>query len=247
MLETYKQGNRVFDFVFPLVNVIRAPDGELDFDSLLGTAFLLHNAHGLGLTAGHVADAIQIGTTAGLFRTDDGTWYPHAVQGVERHPTDDLAIVQIEGREWQSPFFVGQRSAVQSSRYSTWGYPLDVSIELSQKGRVFPRPDLIFSAGHIRRRMTNIKVPAISGQKMYELSSVAGTGCSGAPICKQETTEVEGVYIGERYSESDHVSVGYAVRSDAIADQWPALIETDQQPLSFVIGTTPFIPSSLSG
>lgn len=42
-----------------------------------------------------------------------------------------------------------------------WGYPLDVTNELDDGNHVTPRPDLIFSEGHIRRRLTDIKFRGI--------------------------------------------------------------------------------------
>jgi hypothetical protein len=146
---------------------------------------------------------------------------------VERHPNDDLALIRVEGITWPSPFFVTAAAEHGSAHYSTWGYPLDVANEQEAGGRVAPRPDLIFSEGHIRRRLTDVKFRGINGRKMYELSNVAGSGCSGSPVCirqlGRDVFEVAGVYIGERYSEADHVSVAYAVRSEAILGTWPSM------------------------
>jgi hypothetical protein len=199
----------------------------LDFRGLLGTGFLLKKGDGLGLTAGHVADEIVADRVVGLFRDTSGAWQPRAITVVERHPDDDLALIRAEGITWQSPLFVTSAAEYSSAHYSTWGYPLDVTNELDDGGRITPRPDLIFSEGHIRRRLTDIRFRGISGRAMYELSNVAGSGCSGSPVCirqpGRDPFEVIGVYIGERYSEADHVSVAFAVRSEAILDVWPQL------------------------
>lgn len=223
----HQQGDRIIDYVYPLVAVDRIDSHTLDFRGLLGTGFLLKNSDGVGLTAGHVADEMVADRAVALFRDPSGAWQTRAVTVVERHPDDDLALVRVEGITWQSPLFVTSAAEYSSAHYSMWGYPLDVTNELDHDGRITPRPDLIFSEGHIRRRLTDINFRGISGRKMYELSNVAGSGCSGSPVCirqpGRDPFEVIGVYIGERYSEADHVSVAFAVRSEAILAAWPQL------------------------
>jgi Trypsin-like peptidase domain len=218
-------GDRMIDFVFPVVAVKRVDHQTLDYRGLLGTGFLVKNGDGLGLTAGHVADNIVTDRAAALFRDVAGVWQPRAITIIDRHANDDLALIRVEGITWQSALFVTSAAEYGSAHYSMWGYPLDVTNEQEENGRIAPRPDLIFSEGHIRRRLTDIKFRGITGRKMYELSNVAGSGCSGSPVCIRQPGrhpfEVIGVYIGERYSEADHVSVAFAVRSEAILDVWP--------------------------
>jgi hypothetical protein len=217
----------MIDYVYPVVAVERVDSRTWDFRGLRGTCFLIKDGDGLSLTAGHVADELSADRAVGLFRDTLGIRQPRAVTVVERHPGDDLALVRVEGVTWQSPLFVTSAAEHGSAHYSMWGYPLDVTNELDDGNRVTPRPDLIFSEGHIRRRLTDIKFRGISGRKMYELSNVAGSGCSGSPVCirqpGRDPFEVIGVYIGERYSEADHVSVAFAVRSEAILDMWPQI------------------------
>jgi Trypsin-like peptidase domain len=223
----HQVGDRIIDYVFPVVAAKRVDAQTIDYRGLLGTGFLVKNGGGLGLTAGHVADSIVADQVAALFRDVTGAWQPKAITAVERCSGDDLALIHIEGITWQSPFFVTSAAEYGSAHYSMWGYPLDVTNEQEANGRVAPRPDLIFSEGHIRRRLTDIKFRGIAGRKMYELSNVAGSGCSGSPVCirqpGRDPFEVIGVYIGERYSEADHVSVAFAVRSEVILEAWPQI------------------------
>jgi hypothetical protein len=218
-------GDRMIDFIFPVVAVEWVDDQTIDYRGLLGTSFLVKNGDGLAITAGHVADSIIADRAAALFRDVDGAWQPRAITIIDRHATDDLALIRVEGITWQSQLFVTSAAEQGSAHYSMWGYPLDVTNEQEEDGQIAPRPDLIFSEGHIRRRLTDIKFLGITGRKMYELSNVAGSGCSGSPVCIRQPGrhpfEVIGVYIGERYSEADHVSVAFAVRSEAILDAWP--------------------------
>lgn len=221
----HQVGDRMIDFIFPVVAVERVDHQTFDYRGLLGTGFLVKNGDGLGLTAGHVADNIVTDRAAALFRDVAGAWQPRAITIIDRHANDDLALIRVEGISWQSALFVTSAAEYSSAHYSMWGYPLDVTNEQEENGRIAPRPDLIFSEGHIRRRLTDITFRGIAGRKMYELSNVAGSGCSGSPVCirqpGRDPFEVVGVYIGERYSEADHVSVAFAVRSEAILDVWP--------------------------
>jgi Trypsin-like peptidase domain len=230
----HQVGDRMIDYVFPVVAITRTGPQTIDYRGLLGTGFLVKGKEGLGLTAGHVADSIVAGQAAAAFQDESGEWHARAITVAERHPSDDVALVHVEDVSWESPLFVTTASEYGSSHYSMWGYPLDVTNEQEIDGRIAPRPDLIFSEGHIRRRLTDVKFRGITGRKMYELSNVAGSGCSGSPVCirqpGRDPFEVIGVYIGERYSEADHVSVAFAVRSEAILQVWPqiAAVETPQ-------------------
>ena len=66
-------------------------------------------------------------------------------------------------------------------------------------GRVLGRPDLIYSFGHIRRRVS-FSLPGIKGNCFYELSQPVGAGCSGSPIFKSVNGiwEVVGIYIADK-------------------------------------------------
>jgi hypothetical protein len=221
----HEVGDRIIDTVFPIIAAARVDDQTVAYRGLLGTGFLVRSGAGLGITAGHVADNIVTGQAAALFRDITGAWETKTITVIEHHPMDDVALIRVDGITWESHLFVTSTPEYSSAHYSMWGYPLDVANEQEESGRIAPRPDLIFCEGHIRRRLTDIKFRGITARRMYELSNVAGSGCSGSPVCirqpGRDPFEVIGVYVGERYSEADHVSVAFAVRSEVILDAWP--------------------------
>jgi Trypsin-like peptidase domain len=212
------------DWIFPLVAMASEDPPRV---RPVGTGFLLRGRDGLGLTARHVADDMVSSGAVALFRDNAGDWITKPVSLVARHPSDDLAVVQVQGVERDSGLFLSSASEGQTAHYSAWGYPLGIMHELPEEGIAKPRPDLVFSEGHIRRRVTDVSFPGLHGRKLYELSNVAGAGFSGAPICirqpGRDVFEVIGVYIGESYSKSDRLSLAYAVRNDAALDVWPDL------------------------
>jgi len=42
------------------------------------------------------------------------------------------------------------------------------------------RPDLVYTQGYVRRRLSNLPLDGIRGQQFFELSEAAGPGSSGA-------------------------------------------------------------------
>jgi hypothetical protein len=111
-----------------------------------------------------------------------------------------------------------------------WGYPEDLFFEdvdhRDALGRVPPRPDLVCCKGYIRRRLS-MALPGIRGTEFFEVSDLAGAGCSGSPLFTNRSPDrawdVVGVYVGERRRE-DGVSVGYAARIESIADWAPSVL-----------------------
>ena len=94
------------------------------------------------------------------------------------------------------------------------------------------RPDLVYYEGYVHRRMTDIPLDGIRGSHFYEVSTVAGAGCSGGPIVAKNAApnewKVFGVYVGERIgvdslTDRPRRSVGYAARLDAITDWYPKI------------------------
>lgn len=73
-----------------------------------------------------------------------------------------------------------------------------------------------------------MSIPSITGSRFFELSTVAGEGCSGAPlfmVTASQKLALMGVYVGERGAyhptSADHgielPVVGYATRNDALS------------------------------
>lgn len=85
-----------------------------------------------------------------------------------------------------------------------------------------PRPDLVYSEGHIRRRLIDSRQTLFGGHRQFELSSAAGAGCSGAPVLldhpAHDAWQVIGVYVGQRSNETEGITVGHAVRIGG--DSW---------------------------
>ena len=112
-----------------------------------------------------------------------------------------------------------------SCDYEVWGYPHEVAEETkhdqTSPDQIPPqRPDMIYSKGHVRRRITR-ELPSriYRGASFYELSMIAGDGCSGAPMVSirrknQSAHGVVGIYVGAINS------VAYAVRLDGNISKW---------------------------
>lgn len=223
----FAQSGHIRDVVFPFFLVSRTQDSGVKADSFQGTGFLI-GSRGFALTAGHVAQVIRgVPAVAGFVGTSGG-WYGFTVREVEVHPTEDIAVVLLDknpsGQPWHSWMQPCARWDGSSREYSLWGYPEDVYYEVTVDGIARGRPDLVYSRGHIRRRLSNIPLPGIKGKHFFELSTVAGPGCSGSPVIALPSGpgwEVIGIYCGDRSSRSSSdsipTSVGYAVRMDAVA------------------------------
>ena len=123
------------------------------------------------MTARHVAKEIVIGETAVLFNRN-GEWELAGVQGVETHPVEDVALIRLEPGDYHSPFKLSHFHAHASSQYGV-GYPDAILRELppGRDSMTLPRPDLAYSEGHIRRRLTDIPSSRSLGAKLYELVS----------------------------------------------------------------------------
>ncbi|MFD3580401.1 serine protease [Streptomyces sp. NPDC058644] len=189
---------------------------------------MLKGGGGLAMTARHVADSLMPGKAAVLFVGNDGSWQPAAILGIDKHSTQDVAVLRLEPGDYPSPFTLSGFEEYASLHYTLWGYPDAVLHEIDgPDGRALQRPDLVYSEGYIRRRITR-RLPAVQGDRFFELSTVSGGGCSGAPVISQRPRDhwkVIGVYVGQCRSENNDLAVGYAVRiSDLPVDAptgWP--------------------------
>lgn len=94
--------------------------------------------------------------------------------------------------------------------------------EVVTDGFALPRPDLVYSEGHVRRRLSDIPLGHLRGAAFLELSAIAGSGCSGAPVTADRPGsspwEVVGVYVGDRRNEGEGVAVGFATRVAALQE-----------------------------
>jgi hypothetical protein len=139
-------------------------------------------------------------------------------------PTEDVALFRLDDDDYTSPFVVGQRLHRISAEYRIWGYPEDLYME--KVGDKSLPAALVFSGGHVRRRV-NYEIERIPGSHFYELSTPAGAGCSGAAVSIDGGTEIDAIYVGERRNETNTFAVGYATRSDVLAERWPQLVDEE--------------------
>jgi hypothetical protein len=158
-----KDTDRIDHFVVALARLERQADDTLKYIAHAGTAFMLQVGDGcLAMTAGHVADTVVIGEHAALFADAAGSWRAAAIVGVQKHPSQDVAVLRLEPGSYASPFTFGRTQENASLGYTLWGYPEAILYETEVDGRAVPRPDLVYSQGYIRRRISRpLGVPDI--------------------------------------------------------------------------------------
>ncbi len=221
-LVDFQQTDVLRDHVFPLATSRPNPDGTEDV-TVRGTGFLIGD--NLGMTAAHVAIEMMRdfakGTPIAMFVDSRTEWFSVQWVNHELHPREDAALFWLDDRYALGAFLRPSLDWVGSvTPYMLWGYPEDTYWELTEGGgRPLVRPDMIYSEGHVRRRLSNVPLPGIRGQNFLELSQVAGAGCSGGPVIQRlpGVNRVSGIYVGERINDRA-TSVGYAVRIGALAD-----------------------------
>jgi hypothetical protein len=215
----------VISYVIPLVLTSRGDGGDWRLEEIAGTGFLVAEGRGLGVTARHIAHNLERGTAAAVFAQADGTWRAVQILKFEQHPVEDVALFRLPADDYYSPFSVVASQHYSSAEYSVWGYPEDEHHDRMAAGG--SAPDLVYSAGHVRRRVS-YELPSVApGRSFYELSTQAGHKCAGAPVSELTNPwHVIGVYVGEHRSDTGTLAVGYATRTEALHAHWPALFGT---------------------
>jgi hypothetical protein len=216
------------DVVAPIVSGKWSEEG-LSYERLEGTAFLV-GRRGIAVTAAHVIDQLHgnVHRAALAFVNREAAWVPVKILEAESHPEEDVAVLRLANVPWPSWLEISSVSEHQTGEYQSWGYPIAVAASAAryeQDG--LERPDLVFTQGYIRRRISRPLPSGIyRGQSFYELSEQAGHGCSGGPVISKCSLghahwRVCGIYIGER--DGGFVAA-YATRTDAIASWSPAIV-----------------------
>lgn len=225
----------VISYVIPLVLTSRGDSGDWRLEEIAGTGFLVAEGRGLGVTARHIAHNLERGTAAAVFAQADGTWRAVQILKFEQHPVEDVALFRLPADDYYSPFSVVASQHYSSAEYSVWGYPEDEHHDRMAAGGL--APDLVYSAGHIRRRVS-YELPSVApGRSFYELSTPAGHKCSGAPVSELANPwHVIGVYVGERRNDTGTLAVGCATRTEALHAHWPALFGTAKLSTLCVVG-----------
>jgi hypothetical protein len=183
-----------------------------------------HREQGFALTARHVISDFDEEKLIAVFAPQSGGWCAFEITGREMHTTEDVALIKIDGTSWKSFFRLSNSSEHASSKYRMWGYPDDATFEIVAGNQAIPPPDLVYNEGYIRRRYTGA-LPVIRGTSFFELSEIAGTGASGAPVYKFTAPiwDVIGVYVGEKINDRG-TSVSYAVREEAFRNWEPTIL-----------------------
>ncbi|AQG78407.1 S1 family peptidase [Spirosoma montaniterrae] len=230
----FNQSDRLHDYVFPIA--IASKDRSTDsysYRELIGTGFLIGN-NGYALTAAHVIDQLQDGIKSefdvmiGLFQSDSN-WYVFELIGFEKHPTEDVGIVKLQGEGWKSFLTVTDMPQNSSCEYHCWGFPRSIAEEMKMLDEdALERPELVFTQGYVRRRISRELYPTIifRGTQFYEVSETIGGGASGGPLVLkssvgQDKWKVFGIYVGEK----EGGNVGYAVRAESFTHWTPNILQ----------------------
>lgn len=217
------------EFVVPVVEAIPG-EPYARVTRYRGTGFFV-GSRGAVLTAAHVVDnadeelAVAVPTPAGGSRL----W---SLQGVERHPTEDIAvgIADLAEAVPKSPLRVTREPQFGSAQWMLWGYPEDIMYDLVVGGTAVLRSELVFVSGYVRRRVPqDVEIPQVRGRALYECGGLAGPGCSGSPMIL--TNQIQdrhwpmfGLYVGERIASDRGLFVSYAVRMDDVLDWSPRVL-----------------------
>ena len=152
------------DVVLPVVTIDPGADGVW-LQRFLRSAFLI-GSRGYALTAAHVIPAEGDGLA--VLTADDAGWRAHLVDGWEAHPTEDVAVLKVAGPLTPSWMSLAGSWEGQSLPYRSWGYPASVMYEIVDNGLARPRPDLVYTQGYIRRRVSS-PLPGLVGSQFFEL------------------------------------------------------------------------------
>ena len=227
----YNQTGNIADYIFPLVRANKKQNGHYEYLELVGTAFLI-GQDGFALTAAHVIEQCfdnreERGVVLGLFWANEG-WHVEEISIYEKHPVHDVGLIKLNEGNWKSFLELDANLQNSSCEYHCWGYPHETAKEVQQLYQnVIERPDLIFSQGYVRRRISRELYPTIifRGNQFYELSEQVGGGNSGAPIILKTSIggnrwKFFGIYIGEKSGSN----VSYAVRAESFYDWKPEIL-----------------------
>lgn len=215
-------GELITDAVLPLAIVAPPENGACAVEALIGTGFIVGNPQRL-VTAKHVA--LLSDRIVGMHAVD-GTWITVGFTDRRDHPSEDVSIYTLEpGIECKDWFTLSAEEQYATGEYAVFGYPEEVYHDAPPEGatgRVLPRPDVIYGAGVIRRRVS-ASIPGVIGASFLELSDTLGLGSSGGPIIAKNRGEaglrVVGVYVAERTIQMagrQPRTVAYAVRLASI-------------------------------
>jgi len=230
----FDQKDQLKNFIFPLIRATKKSAGYYEYGELIGTGFFI-GARGYALTAGHVIDQLfdvlpKNGAVLAIFSDSDGNWHPYEIIEKEKHSSEDVGIIKVNGDWWNSLLEIDIVPGHSGQEYHCWGYPRVVAKEVTKiQESGLERPELIFTQGYIRRRISReLEVVMYIGCQFYELSEIVGEGNSGGPVILKTSVrpnqpmKLLGVYIGEKSSKG--IDISYAVRSEAFMNWSPTIL-----------------------
>lgn len=223
-LSSPQDGLLLRDIILPIAEVTERND-EVHLTRFRGTGFLVGDS-GLALTAAHVV-AQPAETLVALVLNPDLSWSSRALEQVHIHQREDAACAKVSGDLPASPIRVSGDHVHASLSWIAWGYPDEVQFEVITAGQTQRRPDLVCAKGYVRRRLSDLALPGISGRSFLELSEAGGSGFSGAPILAESASaegwDLYGIYVGEKTSEQSNRTIGFATPASDLkrwADQF---------------------------
>ena len=218
---SFRQGDHIRDYVLPIVRLDRKSNEISEF---LGTGFVVGERGGF-LTAGHVVNGHAPDNVVALV-VHNSRWHGISAESIEHHPTEDVAFIRLGGGPWKSFLVLTDEWQGSSADYQLWGYPADVAREVVVANRVVSRPDLVYSAGHVRRRIDVGTLPEPLAGAAYEVSA-PGPGTSGSTLVLARRPSVEwpvfGVYVGDRQTRD--LYVGYAAMAERFVSWQPGTLD----------------------
>ena len=197
-----QQSGAIASYVLPLLVGVLSAEGENPLRALwvAGTGFLVAGGRGLGVTARHVVQDLlgdseilplhepvtlksELRLPLAMFIDQNGDYRSSPIAAVDLHPSEDVALFRLPDQDLYSPYTFTADRHEGSAEYALWGYPDEVRHDYFTEGQQLLNVPLIFSGGHIRRRLTaEVPPPGPPGRSFYELSTPAGQCCSGAPV-----------------------------------------------------------------
>lgn len=193
-----------------------------------GTGFFI-GKNGLGLTVAHIFNQIdqeiQVNQKAAIMMVaEDLQWQVFDIIQINRHETEDVAIFKTVNTNqiYDSFFKLDTEFRQATTEYNAWGYPHAITKQTTYLADGNPLPDLTYTAGYIRRRVSR-ELPSVqfTGSKFFELSEMVSEGYSGSPVhLKGKPENTLGIYAGI----CDEARAGYAVRSESFLDWKPEIL-----------------------